>query len=233
MLKRYDIVIGLPTYERFDMLINVLRSITKYPGNFKTKIIINDDCSTDPRYQRYFGHKMYEGFADIDFIRSTENLGRKGYWKTVTNILQQAREYEFKYLIWLADDLELCKDFLTQVVWEHERVLEEKPYDNIIGTSYGHTEDKIQWGVKDWVDGLMLLERDFCEFINYKIRYPGKIKPGRGSRVWQQVSNIIHHCGFKIHRPSQTYISHLGHTESKMHPGLRAQMPYIITKTVE
>ena len=224
-----DIVIALPSFNRFEMVHNIIHSLTSCSDDLKTKIILHDDCSDDPRYINTFS--SYKNSV-LRYMRTDKNLGKAGYWQSITNIMNMSKSFEYKYMLFIADDIEICSNFLCRVIAIHE--LAKHDDKSIICTSYGHIRTTKHWGLSQWVDGLCMFDKRFIEQIDYKIDPIKNItEKSTGSGVWKQISQKINQFEYKVFKPKQSYVTHLGHTDSRMHPVHRKQNPYYITNTVD
>jgi hypothetical protein len=221
----YDIVVIISSYDRYDMLVNLLNSIVNTKSDYKIKVIVNDDFSTDERYKT-----ISEKFSDMTFIRSNYNKGKDGYWLTITELLNESKKYDFKYLLTIPDDFDICDNFFKLLVKEHEE--SKKLDDKIVCTSYATITKIKRWRLTYWMDGDGIFDKIFLDKINYTI---DKIKPtgkNNGSGVWKQISTKINNLKFKVHKPNVIYVTHLGHTDSKMHKELRKIKKIIIEKNI-
>ena len=224
-MNNYDIVVIIASYERYNFLVTLLKKLINSFGDFKVKIIVNNDGSKDIRYRN-----LKTLFKDVTFLNEKRNNGKYGYWITITNLLQESKKYNFNYLISIDDDFDICDNFFNLLVKEHEDV--KKIDEKIVCTSYGTTSTEIRWGLTYWFDGGAFFDRHFIETIEFNIDKTKKVNKNRGSGVWKQVSFKLNEQEFKVHKPSENYITHLGHTDSKMHPQLRKICPLIINKTI-
>jgi hypothetical protein len=224
-MNQYDIIVIIPSYDRYDMLVNLLTKLSNSIGEYKVKIIVNNDGSKDKRY-----YNLKTLFNDVIFLNEKINNGKYGYWITITNLLTEAKKYDFKYLFTIDDDFDICDNFFKLLVKEHEE--SKKLDDKIVCTSYGTTLKDMRWGVDNWFDGGAILDKSFIELIEFKIEKTKRVNKNRGSGVWKQVSIKLNNFGFKVHKPDYNAITHLGHTDSKMHPQYRKINPLIIEKTI-
>jgi len=207
------------------MLCNLLNKIIKQDKKISTKIIVNDNYSSDNRYL-----SIGQEFKDVTFLRSNHNKGKDKYWQTINELLVEVKKYDFDYLLTIPDDFDTCDHFIDLLVDEHNSA---KTIDSqIVCTTYAHISKIKRWNLTYWMDGDGLFDKIFFDKINFTI---DPIKPtgkNAGSGVWEQLSQKINAFNFKIHKPKNIFINHLGHTDSKMHPQLRKVKKLIIEKTI-
>lgn len=223
--EKYDLIIIIASYNRYDMLCNLLNKIAIQNKKVNTKIIVNDDCSSDIRYA-----SLNQDFSDVTFLRSPFNKGKDRYWQTINELLAEVKKYDFEYVLTIPDDFDICDNFLDLIIDEHKTAKELD--SQIICTSYANISKIKRWNLPHWMDGDGIFDNIFFEKINFTI---DPIKPSGknvGSGVWKQISQKINTFNFKIHKPKNIFITHLGHTDSKMHPQLRKIKKLIIEKTI-
>jgi GT2 family glycosyltransferase len=224
MDNNVDIVIIISSYDRYEWLYNILTKIYANDTRYSFKVIVYNDGSTDIRY-----HSLNTLFPTTIFLESKINNGRVFYWKSINSLFTEARKYQFKYLIQIDDDFDLCDNFINVLLDEH--ITAHRLNQKIIATHYVRNKPSRQWHLDNWIDGGFILCSSFLEKINYTIpqRNPGR--HGGSSGVWRYVTDRINKAGYKVHFPSDILITHLGHTESKMHVNHRAKCPIFIEKT--
>ena len=222
---KYDIMIIISSYNRYDMLTDLLNKLNNQDSIYSSKIIVNDDYSSDIRY-----NSLNQDFANVTFLRSPINKGKDKYWQTMNELLAEVKKYDFDYVLTIPDDFDICDNFLDLLIEEHKSAKEIDP--QVVCTSYANISKIKRWGLPHWMDGDSIFDKKFFEKINFTI---DTIKPSgknEGSGVWKQISQKINTFKFKIHKPKNIFITHLGHTDSKMHPQLRKIKKLIIEKTI-
>lgn len=217
----YDVIIIIPSKDRFNFVINILNKI-KSKSNYTYRIIVLNDASNDKRYSNLLNY-------DIDYLENTTNYGKYRYWETINKLLTHAQyNYEFKWLIQLDDDFELCDNFLDKVIDEY--VIAKQNNNKIRAFHLFHTPDYnlTRWNMTTWIDGGGLYEYELLKEIQFKIN-PISIHrwdkyKNLSSGVWQQISRKIISSGGVIFKNNKSYINHLGFCESKMHPEYRKKV---------
>lgn len=193
----YDVIIIIPTKDRYDNLCNILNMLQYQRTKYTFKIIVLNDCSNDDRYSH-----INEKYSNIKFISNNRNNGKKKYWVTINKLLNESKSYKFRYLIQIDDDFGICNNFIDRVIKEY--LSAKSVNDNVISVHYNGNTDS-RWGCKkNWVDGGGLYDYNFLYSINFKIDkvYESRWKTNKriSSGVWEQISKKINKMGLKIHK---------------------------------
>lgn len=111
---KYDIIIGLPSYNEADSITHVTQKVDqglrKYFPDHKALIINGDSASTD---------RTVEVFKDVatDTPKETIVADKKGKGLNIFNILNRAREYEAKVIVFFdADVMSIGDDWVSKLV---------------------------------------------------------------------------------------------------------------------
>jgi glycosyltransferase involved in cell wall biosynthesis len=219
-----DVLIIIPTYNRYGWVMDILRKLYTDSSNYSFEVIVHDDASTDVRYP-----KIPEEFPQIKYIRASENGGKHGYWKSINRIFNEARNYEFDYMVQIDDDFELCDNFINVLVDLHKDVKSKDPKVVACGYTRNTNVDR-RWGLSHWIDGGWICDRTLLWRIRYTIDKTHKGSGGSG--VWKQLSQKIIKNGFHVGILPHILITHLGHTESRMHEKHRIKTPIFIKRTI-
>ena len=210
--NKYEYVYIIPTYERYDIVKKLIDQILNQVNN--CLIILNDDGSTDTRYQTFktYNHRL-------KYIRNDKNQGKDGFWVTVNSLFTEMEKYEFNYGIMLGDDFELVDDFQNKL----------KKYINgndIIRLFTQTSVTTTNWGYNYWVDGAFCAPYEFFKKINFEL-FP-IVRKGRqsSSGVGNQMTERLNNLNFTV-KNYGSLIIHKGNNDSKMHPNLRRQQPLV------
>jgi len=226
-MDKVDIIIIIPSYDRYDWLFDILHKLHNHIGcRYTFKIIVYDDSSTDSRYL-----KLNSIFSDIILMRSTINGGKEYYWKTINNILEETRKYNFDYLIQIDDDFELCDNFINILLDNH--ITSNSMDEKVVATTYTRKVARVmRWGMYEWVDGGFVVNQSLLQEIKYKIP---QMKRGinESSGVWSYISKQISIRGYKVNIHPEILITHLGYIDSKMHTEFRKKVPIVINRTMK
>lgn len=219
----YDTVVLITSYDRFDMVYEILTQLYRQKTEYKFKVVLVDDCSSDERYDA-----LTTIFPKLVFLKNEENYGKKGYWKTVMKGLEEVRKCSTNSILQLDDDFMLCESFLNRLMTEYYQV--KKNNNKVLCLSFHNymkdylNPDKFVWGYKYWVDGGGLYDVEFIKLLDYKIdeisesrwKYNKNVSAG----VWQQMTTKINTMGCVIYKTLFSYVKNIGLIESKMHGGV-------------
>ncbi len=213
----YDVVIIITSYNRFELVNNLLYEIYSQDTDYKYKVILINDGSTDRQYS-----VLSDRYPELIYLENNENHGKHGYWKTINKVLEEARKYITNSILQMDDDFLPCKNFLNKLITLYYTKKEES--NQVICISYHLYDSKHlhegRWKLKYWVDGGGLYDIEFIKLINYNIdeipmsRWEENKNLSTG--VWQQVSKKINKMGCFIYKTPVSYVKHLGVVESRM-----------------
>jgi GT2 family glycosyltransferase len=219
--KRYKYIVGITSYNRYDLLTNQIDKILSFGED--VKIIVSDDCSSDERYL-----SLPQEYPDVTFVRTKQNNGKKGYWKTINMLLSKVKEYESPMVIHLDDDFEISDDLLRDL--EPYRLKE----DFIIIYAPNNYNRVVKWGTKHHVDACFTIPMSYLKKTNFTI---DKIPLSRfnkdpkiSSGVWQQMTFKLNDLGYKTKFLGYSLCKHIGNQTSLMNPKERAYRPLITYK---
>jgi hypothetical protein len=210
--KKYVYI--LPSYERFDKVIELIEDIMKV--NPECLIFLINDGSNDDSYG------LLENYdSRLIYLQNEKNLGKKGYWKTVNTLFKEISKYDFTYCVMLNDDLTLTYDFKI--------VLDNNSTKKKILRLFTPTTllDKKNWGFENWIDGIFCVPKIFLNLINYtvdEINLPDNTLVSSG--VGRQLTQKLNKFNIKVDFVG-SIVEHNGNEDSKMHPILRKKEPLI------
>ena len=213
-----DYLFLIPTYERYDMLIDLFNQIDEQCVNFKYKIVVIDDSSKDSRYTNI-------SRPNLIYKRNEINLGKDGFYKTINQLLDFTKVENSKYYIFLADDLKLSNNFINYIDDLFNKGNE------VINFFLFFDEIYTNWGLNNWVDGAFAITHDILMKLNTPIS--GKsdiILPSSG--VWRNFSKRLNNTS-SVYFPKHSLVDHLGHTESNMHEEDRRKNPVFIKNFID
>ena len=94
-IKNNDICFLIPSYNRYDKLINLLNQIFKYEG---VNVIVYNDKSDDDRYK-----KLDYQYTNLKVLHGLENNGKVKFNYTIKSLINEAKLSDFEYFIFIAD----------------------------------------------------------------------------------------------------------------------------------
>ena len=221
----YDVVIVIPSYNRFKKLNRILKQLHEQETEYHYKIIIYNDGSKDINYGKL--PKMY---PEINYIKGVENNGKHKYWETITTCFKRAGEYVCNAVIQIDDDFILCDKFIDKLM---NSFFEGKKINNknvAIHYHFHQERDKRSWwGMENGIDGGALFDSAFLNAINNTISpiplTRWKFDTELSSGVWKQVSLIIHNNGLLTHKLNYSLANHDGNDDSKLNTIQRNRLP--------
>jgi hypothetical protein len=209
-LKNTDYCFLIPSYNRYDKLIELLKQINEYEG---ASTIIYNDASNDNRYEN-----ITSNFNNVKTINGEKNNGKLNYNNTVKLLFREAIYSEFKYFIFMADDMLLCKDFIPNIM----NVSEEYNIVNLFSLSAGG------WLCTAYIDGAFIASKSAIQMLYNIIPNKSRVDENKSTGVWESVTN--HFCrtntnNYKLVSLNYTLMQHKGNDDSKLHPKLRLRRP--------
>lgn len=215
-MTHFDFTVIIPSYNREEMLKNVLNDISNFKHNYNINIIIFDDGS----------QKVYnmENF-DVKYIRFEYNHGKQRYWEMVNHIFKYIKKIDSKYFIYLGDDMRLTENFFSECVRLYEKIEDINKICLSIFLDEGR-RGKTNWTnftpinfgeyyQTQWNDMCFMCEKYFFECLNYKISEIPKTRWVNNSLlssgVGQQISNRLHSLGKKMYHVNKTLVTHGTH----------------------
>lgn len=174
-----DYVVMIPTFNRGDLLFRVLDKLRNETFRCDTscKVLVWNDGSTLglDRYEaidREFCQKQSDGFT-VAHHRYRANRGRRGFWKTLTELMTLAKAETFNYALMLPDDCLPCDRFFTRITERFRQLQAEDQLAPVVAMNLICTLLR-NWGRGRFVDNVFLADRRFFDVLNWAL------KPARG-----------------------------------------------------
>jgi len=244
-MKKLHIIIT--TYNRPQMLKNLLSDIFKYVKGYNLSIDITDDGSSQNyklvhSFIKRKSEKEPKIFSYIKYYRNNENQGKKGYWLTINSIFDRIRKTNADYYFMLPDDVRLDKDFFNKAINIYEQINDNKKiclnllldkgrkgkscWTNFIPKEkkFGH----IKVYLTGWNDLCFIANRNFFEQLNFRIDRISRERWNENailsSGVGKQISERLCKLEYHFYQVTKTLIEHGTHI-SKMNPAARKKSP--------
>ena len=206
----------IPTYNRPDMLLDLLKQIAKCPYDYKVKIY-NDHSKLS--YKKVIDY--LPDLNEAEYYRTPENHGKQFFWLLNDLMYHDMEKEEFDYCVNLADDLELVEGFFEKAVRYHE--LSGADLLNILAIEsmnrMWRTGDKPRFekeGVTfiqaNWIDGAFICTRKYFEKLNYAcpcvpLRRWEKL-PNSSSGVGAVLSGTFYRAGGTVMQLERSLVIH-------------------------
>jgi glycosyltransferase involved in cell wall biosynthesis len=221
--EKYDFCIVITTYEREDMLKQLLEDIFKYT-EYKMYVVVFDDGS-----KRTYDLSKY----DVKYIKYVKNNGLKNLWRVINDAFKFIGKIDAKYYFYLQDDLRLKKNFFEESIRIFEKIDDDKKICLELRTDQRTTrpnwtaiEPKIidEYIHTQWVELDFICKYNFFESLNFKINPIPMSRwdknPHNSSGVGQQISVRLSEKGLNMYHVINTLTTHGDH-ESVLLPELR------------
>jgi len=205
-----DYTIVIPSYNRYDMLVNLISQFNNTRNGRKIKIIVIDDNSTDPQYVNI------KNLDNVIYHKNATNNGKHQFYKTINNAFDYVKTLRSTHVIFLADDMTISNNLFDHIDSLYKR------YPNTVGNFTTYKDYKYSnWGFNNWIDGAFYTTYENLNKVGVYIDDVGKERfiknPNVSSGVWHQYTNRLQRYGIKIFHTKYSLAKHLGHTESVMH----------------
>ena len=113
--EKYDFCIVITTYEREDMLKQLLEDIFKYT-EYKMYVVVFDDGS-----KQTYDLSEY----DVKYIKYVKNNGLKNLWRVISDTFKFSGKIDAKYYFYFQDDLRLKENFFQESIRIFENISDE------------------------------------------------------------------------------------------------------------
>ena len=213
ILKEVKFLYMIPSYNRFEKLKKILDTI----GSFEnTLVIVINDGSDDVRYEELKKEK------NIIYIENETNYGKIDFWKTINKLLKESKKIKFDFGVLISDDLDFVDNFEVKLnKYKSERY--------ILSLSRQNDVD-INWGFKDWIDGVFCAPYKFFEDLKFEIYKTNIIGEKSSSGVGKQMSKRLNELKWSV-KYFNSILIHNDGGESVMHPIHRKNEP-LLTKNI-
>jgi hypothetical protein len=213
----YDFCIIISTYNRPEMLKDLLDDIEYHSLNKRVLVTIFDDGS----------NKDYEYLDkyDIKYIKYVKNNGKFNYWKLISDTFKYCANIKSKYYIYLPDDIRLKDNFFEESVRIFEKIeddnkiclnllMDESRRGNPNWTGFKPIEYDDYYKTQ-WNDLCFISNIDFFQMLNFEILPINKNRWSEnselGSGVGQQMSMRLLALNQNMYHVINTLIIHDDH----------------------
>ena len=226
----FDVAICISSYDRYTKVKKMLEQIYSQKSEYTYKVFFINDGSKAKSYNKF--KKM---FPEIIYLENVVNGGKIGYWKTITKLWLNVKDYKTHALCQIDDDFILCNNFLNILM---DKFFEMKKIDNgYIGFHYhiysfnGIKSTKIDnWWYdinNQQLDGGVLYDIMLVERMNYSIGQTNVTSQLDASNVWVNTTNALKSAGGKVYRFKESLAYHNGNEDSKLNPTVRKKKKMI------
>lgn len=213
-----SVTIMITTYKRADLLNALLLSLKQEEQRYSLTVIVLDD--------EILGN------------------GKRGYWKSINILWEEAKEIKTDYYIQMPDDIGLTDNFIEKAIhqWNHllhphkiclNLLLDSHRIGKTVWTNTWpklHVFEEQRYLRTQWVDMFFICENAFFDSLNWKIgaipRQRWASNPNLSSGVGNQISERLHKQQKSLYQVTESLVTHLGE-ESMMNPKVRQTEPLV------
>jgi hypothetical protein len=209
-----DICLLIPSYNRYDKLVETLTNINEYHG---LNVIVYNDGSDDDRY-----YTIESNFKNVKVLHNSKNNGKIGYNDTVKFLLNEGIKSNFNWFIYYADDMLLCENFTDHV----KPLFDDKQIVNIFSLSSG------AWNCSAYIDGLFTISKNGLKTMYNLIPDILVDVENKSTGVWSSVTRVFGTMKPKLNNIklcclNYSLCQHYGNDDSKLHPRHRLKNPMV------
>lgn len=218
----YDVVICIPSHNRYEKINRLINTIKSQSTDFKYKIILLNDGSSDQRYDF-----LRKENPDIIYIKNDLANGKTYHWYCYNQMWSKLRDIKTRTVLQMDDDFILCNSFLNKILTIFYTQRQCNPKVIAISPhlwSFKETVDYEKWwDRKDLVDGIALFDIEYIKKLNYQLSPIEKNVEGDGRsvQVWQQIAKFVIKNNWQIYRCEKSLVYHDGNDDSQLHPNFR------------
>jgi hypothetical protein len=216
----YDFCIIITTFNREEMLKDLLNDIFKYK-EYKILVTIFDDGS-----EKKYNLSEY----NVKYIRYVKNNGLKNVWKIITETFKYCKHIKSKYYIYLQDDFRLKENFFDESVRIFESINDERKISLELLTDIRTTRpnwtnhNPITIGeiiYTQWVELHFICKYDFFERLAFEVHpIPSNRwdkNPNLSCGVGEQLSHRLLNLGYNMYHLKNSLLIHGDH-QSQFYP---------------
>lgn len=195
------------TYERPQLLVDLLNDIDAHRGGHSISVVVYDDASKAD-YSAVRGLLNDRGWQ---YVRARQNHGKRGFWRWVNQIYADQQKRRDRTFVMLPDDMRLCDRFFDRALNIWERIEDpQKVSLNLLRDN--SREGKACWTEQlpidcgpvfdiGWVDGAIVCNRRYFRTLDWRV---DPIDPNRWAYNSQASSGVGHQLSVRL------YGAHMG-----------------------
>lgn len=222
----FDVIICISSYNRYSKVKRILEQLYSQDSKYKFKIILMNDGSSGTVYNRF-----KKQFSELHYLENNVNGGKRMYWKTLSDLWGEVKNYNTNALCQLDDDFILSSSFIDNLMNTYYSIKEmDNSYTAFHFHTYDFSVDNVKHTISDvwWndkenksIDGGTLYDIKFIKDINYSIRKKIIKSNSSASGVWSTIGeNLIKYGGY-VYRFKNSIVLHDGNEDSKLNPLIR------------
>jgi len=228
---KYDFCIVITTYNRENMLKDLLTDIFTYGKDYNLYVVVFDDSS-----EKILDLEKF----DIKYIRYSKNNGKHFFWKIFQDSFNFIKNINADYYLYLQDDSRLKPNFFIDSVKLYNKIEDNKKIC-LSTLIYESHRNVIRWVQVDpillgeyyltqWVETFFICKKKFFEVLEYKMNPIPLSRWAKNkllsSGVGQQISQRLFDMGFNMYVVYNSLVTHDDHL-SVMNPEDRQKIKLI------
>jgi hypothetical protein len=220
----YDVVICIPSYDRYEKVRRLISQFYSQPTKYTFKIILLNDGSSDLAYDT-----LNKEFPEIVYLKNKTPNGKMRHWHCYSQLWENLKGLEFHTTLQMDDDFILSDGFLNTIVDffyylkdGNENIKAVAPH--LWSTNKNCNTEPWWTQYNTFVDGIALIERAVLEFMSYQMTPVDPVKvsvDGSSALAWAQVGSAIKKMNGIVYRTANSLVYHDGNNDSKLHPNHR------------
>jgi len=173
------------------------------------------------------------------YLRTPKRLGKRGFWRTVNMSHGWARSTRPTHVLFLQDDVVLCRDFFNRLFERWNSITHHRRATLSLETKSSLVDSPCWTGVMPrdycpgvretgWCDNIFFASWRYLETVGVlaPISRGWDTNPSLGSGVGMQVSQRLHKLGEKMYACRPSLITFQADTPSIMNPQAREVSPH-------
>jgi hypothetical protein len=213
----------ITTFNRSEMLNDLLTDIEKSKADHEISLSVYDDCSDKENTRMNIVNLSFHQ-TPYSYYRAAFNHGKKKYWQLINKAFSDVQPAD--YYIMLPDDFRLADNFFDRAIKAWNEI---KYYDKIclnldidrLGrecwTNF-KAQDCGAYYRSQWVDMAFICKAQFFKEVGiFEVGNRWEKDPTLGSGVGSSISRILHNKSLGMYHLKEQITFHGTH-ESKMNP---------------
>lgn len=212
----------ITTYNRSEMLRQLLFDIINQKEEYELSISVYDDCS-DAGHS--FANLAICNQVSANYYRASANFGKKKYFQLINKIFRDIPDAD--YYFFLADDMRLKDSYFEKsintflTIKDNRKICLNTDIDGRLGKQCWTAWNPVDMGTvykSQWVDMCFVCTKRFFEEVGeISVGDRWKNDETLGSGVGAVISRNLHQKNFGLYQVKEEMIIHGDH-ESKMNP---------------
>jgi hypothetical protein len=216
----YDVMICIPSFDRYEKIFRLLNQFYKQPTNYTFKIILLNDGSNDEKYDT-----LISEFNDIIYIKNETSNSKMNHWRCYNQMWNFLKNKNFHALLQLDDDFILSDNFLDTIMnlffekrSENYRYVIISPH---LWSNKEYSEHENWWTDNTYfIDGIALIDESIISLLNYELKPVDAnvvCVDGHSANAWSQIGDLIKKIKYFVYRTNVSLVYHDGNDNSKLH----------------